>query len=180
MGPVPHLQAPDAEQLSARVVSHETQGVPPVPQLANEGELSHVDPEQHPVLQPVELQSDGHTPAVHEPVLQATQGPPPLPHKAVVLPGSHVVPLQQPLGHDVGSHTHAPLTHFWPDAHGPPVVPQVHLPPDVQVSELMPQETHAAPPLPHVEREGASQVAPEQQPEGHEVASQTQVPVLHR
>ena len=37
------------------------------------------------------------------------QATPPFPHAAFVVPGSQVLPLQHPV-HDVGSHTHAPLT----------------------------------------------------------------------
>ena len=44
----------------------------------------------------------------------------------------------------------------------------------------MPQATHAPPPMPHAEADGVVHVAPAQQPEGHDVASHTQVPPTHR
>jgi hypothetical protein len=78
--PAPHWQPPEIEQLSARVVLHTTHAAPSVPQLVGEGISLHVDPEQHPVAQPVELQSPGHTPPLHAPVVQAAHAAPPVPH----------------------------------------------------------------------------------------------------
>jgi hypothetical protein len=179
MGFVPHWQAPEVEQLSASVVLHATQAEPPVPQLVNVGDMSHVDPEQQPPAQPDELQSPGHVPPLHEPVLHATHAAPPLPHMAVIVPGSHVVPLQQPIAHEVESQVQAPLTQSWPVAQAGPL-PQVHAPPAEHVSAAIPHAAQVAPLLPQrdVVLPG-SHVAPRQHPPGHEVESQTQVPPLH-
>jgi hypothetical protein len=164
--------------LSASVVLHATHAAPEVPQLVSDGEVSHVDPEQHPVLQPVALQSPGHTPAVHMPVLHAAHAAPPVPHCDVDVPSSQVVPLQHPLGQDVGLQVHVPPTQAWPFAQAEPVLPQVHVPVAVQVSEVMPQSTHIVP-RPHVVTDGVEQVAPRQQPEGHEPPLHMQVPPEH-
>jgi hypothetical protein len=72
-----------------------------------------------------------------------------------------VRPLQQPAGHEVPSHTHAPvlLLHSSPAA----------------------QATHVAPPEPHEEfdsLESASHVVPLQQPE-HEPPPQLHTPLEH-
>jgi hypothetical protein len=64
-----------------------------------------------------------------------------------------VFPAQHPLGHDVASHTQAPLTQRWPAPQAGPV-PQVQLP-FVQLSALVAlQATHAAPLVPQLVSDG--------------------------
>ncbi|MDP3238003.1 MAG: hypothetical protein Q8N26_34750 [Myxococcales bacterium] len=83
--------------------------------------------------------------------------------------------MQHPDGHDVASQTHAPDTQRWPVPHAAPA-PHRHAP-DAQPSPRAPQSVHAAPLPPHWLGEVlVTQVAPLQQPEGHEVASQTHCP----
>jgi hypothetical protein len=81
MAPPPQVQAPDAEQLSALVVSQPTQAAPPVPQVSTAGGLQ-VAPEQQPFGQLVALQPL-QRPAVQVwPPGQGWQAPPPAPHAA--------------------------------------------------------------------------------------------------
>jgi hypothetical protein len=109
---------------------------------------------------------------VHEPILHivlpppphATHAVPPVPHCEVDCEDccTHVVPLQQPVEHEVGSHTHAPVTvsHSCPLAH----------------------TAHITPPAPHAEAdcEPGRTHAPlgVQHPPGHVVALHTQCPVV--
>jgi len=175
--PVPQAHAPEAEQRSDFVVSHAWHATPSVPQLGKDGTL-HAPPEQQPVGHDVELQT--HTPAEHSrpaphaapaPHLQApavqlsavaelhaTHAAPAEPHAPSegVL---HVSPEQQPPGHVLEHPLHAPLLHVSPPE----------------------QLWHAEPPLPQApELVPASHTAPLQQPVGHDVPSQTQVPPRHR
>lgn len=56
-------------------------------------------------------------------------------------------------------------------------LPQAHLPEALQLSALAPQLTQAPPPIPHeLIVGGLTQLPFLQQPEGHDVASQTQPP----
>jgi hypothetical protein len=105
--------------LSARVASHATHAAPPVPQVTAD-DVAHVDPEQQPLGQLVVLQSLQTPPAQIRPA-QSWQAAPPAPHALLAVPVRQVVPEQQPLGHDVRSHTHAPLTQRWPMPQGAPV-----------------------------------------------------------
>ena len=174
---MPHAHAPEDEQRSALVGSQETQAAPPDPQLGNASAL-HAPPEQQPVGQAVELQT--HVPAEHNcptvhagpaphlqapavqlaavPGAHAMHAPPPVPHAPSegVL---HVSPEQQPLGHVAVHPLQAPL---------------------LQVSTPA-QAWQADPPLPQAPAlVPVSQAAPLQQPVGHDVPSQTQVPPRHR
>jgi hypothetical protein len=45
---------------------------------------------------------------------------------------------------------------------------------------LAPQATHAAPLVPHCDVDAETQVDPLQHPDGHDVASHTQLPLTHR
>lgn len=77
-------------------------------------------------------------------------------------------------------HTHAPPTHCCPAAQTAPL-PQAQVPEEVQVSARSgSQAAHAPPIVPHVEGVAALHVVPLQQPEGHEVESQTQAPDTQR
>jgi len=88
------------------------------------------------------------------------------------------VPSQQPFGHEVGSQTQAPATQRRPAPHAGPL-PQAQLPDGEQRSAVSAsQPTHAAPPTPQVSSEGVLQVAPEQQPFGHEVRQPLQLPFV--
>ena len=90
----------------------------------------------------------------------------------------HVAPAQQPLGHDVASQTQAPATHRCPTSQAE-FEPHWQTPPTHE-SAPKPQVTHAPPPMPHAVNDGVRHVAPAQQPEGHELESQTQAPPTHR
>ncbi|MCA3012385.1 MAG: hypothetical protein INH41_08295 [Myxococcaceae bacterium] len=110
---------------------------------------------------------------------QAWHAAPPPAHCVADVAVTQVFPEQQPDGHDVASHTHAPLTHRCPLPHAGPV-PHRHAP-EVHTSAFAPHAAHAAPPAPHCAVDGlATQVFPEQHPDGHDVASHTQLPDTHR
>jgi hypothetical protein len=90
-------------------------------------------------------------PSASPPDVQSMHVPPLAPH--VVAPReTHAVPAQQPLAHEVASHTHAPDTQRWPDAHGAPL-PHAHAP-AVHRSDRASQARHATPPVPHAETDG--------------------------
>jgi hypothetical protein len=109
-GPVPQLQVPDREQLSAFAGSHAEHAFPPEPQVASDG-VSQVAPEQHPLAhvcaQPVhalatQLDGDGH----------GLQEDPPVPQASFAVPGRHwPLVVQHPLGHEVLLQTQAPPMH---------------------------------------------------------------------
>jgi hypothetical protein len=110
---------------------------------------------------------------------QATQVAPPAPQAESDF-ALQVDPEQQPLGHDVASHTHSPFTHRWPPPQGG-AEPHPQAPTAEQLSariELHP--TQGAPPVPQLENASALHPALEQQPLGHEAASQTHAPVEQR
>lgn len=157
--------------------SQGAQAAPPVPHAIVEGDV-HIEPLQHPVAHVVASHPE-HTPDVQldDPGHDA-HGAPPTPQAAAVVPGRHVTPSQQP-AHEVPSQTHAPPTQRWPDPQGA-LVPQRHAPPASQRSAVVVlQATQAAPPAPHAASEGVVQIAPEQQPLGHVVASHTHPPSTH-
>jgi hypothetical protein len=119
-----------------------------------------------------------------------------------------VLPLQQPFGQDPELHTHCPAAlHVWPDAHAahaaPPAPqdipdsiesarhvpalqqpaheapPHEHAPPEHD--SPLPHAPHVPPPVPHADgpcTEYGMQVAPLQQPSGHELALHTHCPVI--
>ncbi len=89
------------------------------------------------------------------------------------------MPMQQPLAHDVASHTHRPPTHRWPPAQAGPE-PQPQLPSAHESLRSRLHEVQAPPTIPQLDSDMALQVVPAQQPPGQEVASQTQLPPLHR
>ena len=61
------------------------------------------------------------------------------------------------------------------------MLPQAQWPVDEQLSaDVALQVVQDAPPVPQVKTEGELQVVPEQHPDGHEVESQTQLPLTHR
>jgi len=138
-----------------------------------------------PAVQAAPVEPQTHAPlALHESAvpLQAVQDAPPVPHCEAVGGVTQAVPLQQPLGQLVPLQTHWPLTHCWPAAHGPPVVPQTHVPLALHESAVMSQAVHAAPAVPQAAVVGGvTQALPlVQQPFGQLVPSQTQAPCAHR
>ncbi len=192
--PAPQWQTPFM-QLSAPM-PQAMHAAPPVPQADADG-VVHVVPWQQPLGHDVPLHThappEQRWPAPHAGpgphwqapltqesaivALQATQAEPPVPQadtEGVV----HIVPWQQPFGHDVPSHAHVPPKQRWPAPHAGPV-PHLQTP-LTQAFAPMPQFTHAAPPVPQAEKVGVSQVEPEQQPFGHELASHTQTPPTQR
>ena len=113
------------------------------------------------------------------PAAQAWQLPPPTPQLSSV-GALQVVPAQQPLGQEKASHTHAPDTQRCPVAQAAPA-PQAHLPAAVQLSAAkVSQETQAAPVVPQRASERVVQVAPSQQPIGHEALLHTHLAPTQR
>jgi hypothetical protein len=109
--------------------------------------------------------------------LQAVQAPPHAPQRASVAE-TQLVPSQQPLGHEVASQTQAPATQRRPAPQTGPL-PHAQLPDGAQRSAVSAsQPTQATPPSPQVASEGALQVAPEQQPSGHDVRQPLQLPFV--
>jgi hypothetical protein len=171
--PVPHRQAPAAEQLSERA-SHTAQLEPASPQVASE-RVSHALFLQQPLGQ--EVASQMHNPLAQrwpptqagpEPhsqfpvspqrlalvLSQARHAAPPAPQ--VASPDTlHSSPWQQPPGHDIASHRHAPFMQRCPLRHaGPP--PQRHSPSSVQVSALeRSQAEQTSPPVPQLDTDRA-------------------------
>lgn len=171
--PVPHRQAPVAEQLSERA-SHTAQLDPASPQVASE-RVSQAFPLQQPLGH--EVASQMHSPPAQRwppthagpephsqfPVepqrfalveSQPWQAVPPTPQFA--RPDTlHSSPWQHPPGHDVASQRHAPFMHRCPLRQaGPP--PHRHSPSSVQVSAF--DRSHAAqtaPPVPQLDTERA-------------------------
>jgi hypothetical protein len=107
-GPDPHLQAPVAEHVSVLAGSHAAHAAPPTPHAANADGVLHVEPEQQPDGQLVEVHPL-HVPEVQVPGLHDWQVPPPLPHVVVVFPIWQLwLASQQPVGHEVALQTHVP------------------------------------------------------------------------
>jgi hypothetical protein len=110
---------------------------------------------------------------------QFTHAEPPVPQEEDDLVVMQVAPEQHPLGHDAGSQTHAPPWQSCPDPHADPI-PQAHAPDVEQLSAFV--ESHVTQPFPSVPQlmsDAPSQVVPEQQPVGQEVALHTHAPAEH-
>jgi hypothetical protein len=177
-GPPPQLHAPPAEQESARAVSQPTHTAPPLPQAATDGVLQ-VLPEQQPLGQLVALHPL-HTPPVHTcPAGHTPHAAPPAPHDAAVVPATHAPLAQHPLGHDVPSHTQVLATQRWPAAQATPL-PHRQVPVAEQLSDRMSHATQVDPASPQLPGARARQVAPLQQPLGHDIESHTHAPPLQR
>lgn len=99
-----------------------------------------------------DVASQAHFPPLHVGVdpLHAVHALPPLPQAPALGCASHVAPLQQPLGHDVESHTHAPLvgSHRCPAEHDVALHTHAPLAPHAGVAPM--HAAQAAPPAPHV------------------------------
>jgi hypothetical protein len=174
--PCPHWQTPPELQLLAEDAWHTWQLAPWIPQLPN-NDVSHVVPEQHPAQEPAvhwQLPFRQTCPAthslfpphVHAPAVQPSasdeshipQPTPSVPH-APTDGVSHVSPEQHPFAQFAGEH---PLQ----------TPPLEHFPPG--------QVWHVEPPVPHAVGDvPVTHVLPEQQPFGHDVALQTQLPFEH-
>lgn len=161
-------------QESARIGSQATHAAPPAPQVAADGAL-HVVPVQQPLVQV--WAHPAHTPLTHDPPAQSVHEAPPTP-QAVGDGVVQTLPLQHPFGHEAASHSQAPFTHAWPAAHAAPE-PQAHEP-FWQESAPMPHPVHAAPPVPQEVTDRAWHTPPAQHPVGHDVESQTHVPLAQR
>jgi hypothetical protein len=173
--PVPHAHEPP-EQESARIGSQATQATPLLPQVAVEGELQ-VLPVQHPLVH--WLEQSPQTPLVQScPDPQAVQAAPPVPQAVGSGDVLQTLPLQHPPAQDVASQVHVPPTQCWPAAHGAPLphaqLPAVHE--SDRTASQATQEEPVAPPVPHCPRDCVWHCPPTQQPPGHEVALQTQLP----
>jgi hypothetical protein len=98
------------------------------------------------------------------PMEQVWQPLPPVPQAPVVLPGRQLLLEQQPFMQEVELHTQAPLTHCWPLAQGPGLLP--HLQPlEVQLSATkLLQLTQPTPIEPQVGKPGVTQLLDWQQP----------------
>jgi hypothetical protein len=176
-GPVPQLQAPDAEQLSAFVESHAEHALPPEPQAVIDG-VSHVAPEQHPLAH-VCVQPEHALPAQLDGDGQGLQEDPPVPHASFAVPGMHWLVLEQhPLGHDVALQTQAPPMHSCPAWHAA-LPPHVQTPALEHPSAVAPHVAHEAPAVPHAEGPGCSHTPLLQHPEGQDCALQTHWPFMH-
>jgi hypothetical protein len=148
---------------------------PFVPQAAAVGGEVHVEPEQQPDGQVVDVHPV-QTPPEHVPGLQLAHMAPPVPHSLLAFPGSHTFPWQQPVHPEVALQTHAPPEQIWPVEQAAPP-PHVHVPVAEQPSPVLPQLTHADPLAPQFEPDvGVTQAPPAQQPLGHDVESQTHAP----
>jgi hypothetical protein len=180
--PDPQAQLPEDEHESARRGSHATQAAPPAPQARAVVGLVQTLPLQQPPVHA--LAQSPQTPLLQScPDVQAVQDEPAMPHEVGLgLLLQLLLLSQQPLAHEVASHTHAPPTQCWPTAHGAPV-PHAQVPP-AQVSERTESHaTHAepvAPLTPHWPTVATWQTPLTQQPLGHDVESQTQLPPEHR
>lgn len=108
----------------------------------------------------------------------ATQAPPAVPHAAAV-GVTQVLPWQQPEGHVEGVHPQTPPTQGAPPAQAG-LAPHRHWPVDEQVSAPTPQALQAVPGAAQAVLDRVTQVLPEQQPLGHEVASHTHAPPKQR
>jgi hypothetical protein len=170
--PVPHCQTPDAH---VSVVAGQSRQAPPaVPHWVTLA-VTHVAPVQQPSGH-VSARQAGQVPPLHEPGTQLSHCDPPAPQRLSWFPGSHVAPLQQP-AHVELSHTHTPPEQCCPSPQASPL-PHKHAPAFVQVSAVMPQDSHFDPPAPQLpEVTEVTQVVPEQHPV-HELESQTQAPLL--
>jgi hypothetical protein len=103
----PHVQAPLAEHVSAEVALHALQATAPTPHVMN-ADGWHVEPEQQPIAQLVDVHPLQAPPGVQVCGLgHDSHAPPPLPQSLVVLPFWQT-PLasQQPVGQDVALQTH--------------------------------------------------------------------------
>jgi hypothetical protein len=146
----------------------------PLQQPAHPELVSHVHvpfTQRRPAPQAAPLVPQEQTPLKQVSVFWRSHVPhaplPATPHAPVVWVATltQTFPLQQPPGHDEALHTQTPdELHTWPAAHGA-LPPQRHRPP-VHALALLPQPTHALPPLPHCESDGVVQVRPAQQPLG--------------
>jgi hypothetical protein len=96
-----------------------------------------------------------------------------------VLPATHAPAAQHPVGHDVPSQTQVLATQRWPGEQAS-AVPQRQVPVAEQLSDRASHVTQVAPAFPQVATPRLAQVAPAQQPLGHEVASQMQRPPTQR
>ena len=178
-GPLPQAQVPVvASQVSLVAGGQAPQAPPPVPQVAGAGTWQ-APPAQHPLAHEVALHTQApatHTvpapqaapaPQWHSPVAaqlsaragsHITQAAPPMPHEAVDGP-TQVEPEQHPCGQVVGLQS----------AQAPP-------------AQMRPAQSWQAPPaLPQlVPVVPGRQVAPAQQPLGHDVRSHTHAPARQR
>ena len=113
------------------------------------------------------------------PAGQVVQALPPPPHELTLSPVKHAPAEQQPVGHDVLSQTQVLATQRCPGAQLAPV-PHRQTPVAEQLSDRASQATQLAPALPQVATERVEQIAPLQQPPGHDVPSQTHSPLSQR
>lgn len=74
--------------------------------------------------------------------------------------------------------TQTPFEQICPAEQAGPA-PHAQTPELEQPLAVAPHAPHVSPPVPHVDADGDSQMAPTQQPCGHEAASQTHAPCTH-
>jgi hypothetical protein len=109
----------------------------------------------------------------------ATQALPSAPHWAVERVVTQPVGEQHPDEQFTASQMQAPARQYCPLGHAAPL-PHRHVP-ATHASAVIPHDTQARPMVLHEENAGVMQLpAAEQQPAGHEVASQTQVTPTQR
>jgi hypothetical protein len=196
---VPALQLEHTPDAHAPPPGQTVQSLPPTPHAAGSVPGRHIAPLQQPahdagsqVHAPMSQRWPGphggppphwHEPAVLQPSVRtgshAMHAMPGAPHALCEIAVVHEVPEQQP-PHDVGSHTHMPISQRWPALHAAPP-PHAHCPDVEQRSERTgSQGRHALPPLPHVPWVAVRHVVPSQQPMLHDVASHTHEPPMQR
>lgn len=194
----PHRQVPPSPQVSAVLLSHETQLAPAVPQALSLGEVQVLplqQPPGHELALHVQCPPTHACPAEHGPWgpqrhcpddeqlserrSQAVQTPPDGPQVASDR-RLHTFPAQHPFEQVVLSQTQLPARQRCPVVQAP-FGPHRHVPEGPQLSAtLVGQATQVDPWLPHEVIDRIWQVEPWQQPLGHEVASQTHKPFAHR
>jgi hypothetical protein len=197
-GPLPHWQAPEAEQPSA-VLPQSMQAPPRGPQAAPVRAVQTF-PEQQPEVQvdalhwqTPETQADpmeqaAKTPQRQAPLLQTLarvvsqtwHWAPLAPQAESAVPsGTQVVPEQQPVGQEVALQTQAPPEQTCPlPQAGPP--PQVQAPVAAQPSATSPQSWQVVPGALQAWTPSGVQVFPKQQPSAHDVESQVQPAAVQR
>ncbi len=149
-------------------VGHPPQAAPPVPQDVTDcAEYpSHVPLVQHPLGHVFASQAQVPLVVSQRPFVHGLHVAPPVPHDDPDWDahGSHTAPLQHPLGQEAALQVHVPLLtlHVCPPLQAPHVAPPV--PHDAFDCDAHGSHVPVGPPL--------------QQPSGHDVASQTQLPVV--
>jgi hypothetical protein len=169
---VPQVHAP-LVQPSASVVLQDVHAPPLLPQFVTEG-VSQVLPEQHPFVHV--CAQPRHALLTQAPGAHEAHATPPEPQANCALPGWQTLFAQHPPGQPTELQMHAPPTHASPGPQGA-LFPHMHAPPTHESLVVGSHTLQLPPPAPQVESDGGLHVAPLQHPVGHEVESQTHLPL---